>query len=201
MQIFHDAYFDFKGDVLEILEQRHDWAKFTFTQELFRYVFMDFIPELIVHSKNQDEEQSVITTTSTHGLNVHRFLGLRMIYTSGVVLSPDTFESLETLQGNKLAIVCNKLDLKPTDRLLLRLGHPRGLRRQNLRCYPRQEPGKIWHGEDSSERFPPTSTAAYTHILRPLSPFHSSVHRARTLRMTLTWDTGGRVMKWAINRL
>jgi hypothetical protein len=39
------------------LEQRHDWAKFTFTQELFRYVFMDFIPELIVHSKNQDEEQ------------------------------------------------------------------------------------------------------------------------------------------------
>ncbi|KAJ7712643.1 hypothetical protein B0H14DRAFT_3523813 [Mycena olivaceomarginata] len=58
MQIFHDAYFegkiDFKGDVLVILEQRHDWAKFTFTQELFRYVFMDFIPELI---KNQDEEQ------------------------------------------------------------------------------------------------------------------------------------------------
>jgi hypothetical protein len=39
-----------------------------------------------------------------------------MIYTSGVVLSPDTFESLETLQDNKLAIVCNKLDLKPTDR-------------------------------------------------------------------------------------
>ncbi|KAJ7741485.1 hypothetical protein B0H14DRAFT_3515308 [Mycena olivaceomarginata] len=66
MQIFHDAYFDFKGDVLEILEQHHDWAKFTFTQELFRYVFMDFIPELIVHSKNQDEEQSAITTSSTH---------------------------------------------------------------------------------------------------------------------------------------
>ncbi|KAJ7873459.1 hypothetical protein B0H14DRAFT_3438231 [Mycena olivaceomarginata] len=61
MQIFHDTYFegkiDFKGDVLEILEQHHDWVKFTFTQELFRYVFMDFIPELIVHSKNQDEEQ------------------------------------------------------------------------------------------------------------------------------------------------
>jgi hypothetical protein len=65
-------------------------------------------------------------TTSTHGklrpvvatyqLNVRRFLGPRMIYTSGVVLSPDTFESLETIQDNKLAIVCNKLDLKPTDR-------------------------------------------------------------------------------------
>jgi hypothetical protein len=49
---------------------------------------------------------------------VHRFLGLGIIiiYTSGVVLSPDTFKSLETLQNNKLAIICNKLDLKPTDR-------------------------------------------------------------------------------------
>ncbi|KAJ7712661.1 hypothetical protein B0H14DRAFT_3523829 [Mycena olivaceomarginata] len=112
MQIFHNPYFDFKGDVLEILEQHHDWAKFTFTQELFRYVFMDFIPELIVHSKNQDEEQSAITMSSTHGM----FLELRVIYTSGVVLSPHTFESLETLQDNKLAIICNKLDLKPTDR-------------------------------------------------------------------------------------
>ncbi|KAJ7619301.1 cyclopropane fatty acid synthase domain-containing protein [Roridomyces roridus] len=61
MQIFHDAYFegkiDFNGDVLDILEQRHDWAKFNFTPELFKYVFMNFIPEVIVHSQSQDEEQ------------------------------------------------------------------------------------------------------------------------------------------------
>ncbi|KAJ7780368.1 hypothetical protein B0H14DRAFT_3586291 [Mycena olivaceomarginata] len=123
MQIFHDAYFegkiDFKGDVLEILEQRHNWVKFTFTQELFRYVFMDLIPELIVHSKNQDEEQ-----VRDHYDFYSWFLGLRMIYTSGVVLSPDTFESLETLQDNKLAIVCNKLDLKPTDRMMSKSEYP-----------------------------------------------------------------------------
>ncbi|KAJ7873829.1 hypothetical protein B0H14DRAFT_3438047 [Mycena olivaceomarginata] len=170
MQIFHDAYFegkiDFKGDVLEILEQRQDWAKFMFTQGLFRYVFMDFIPELIVHSKNQDEEQV---------RNHYDFYSwFHVIYTSSVVLSPDTFESLETLQDNKLAIVCNKLDLKPMD------------------------------------RFPPTrsvSCAAITvktrhHVALIASVMSKSdpqsAHCARTPRMTLTWDTGGRVMKWAL---
>ena len=39
-----------------------------------------------------------------------------MIYTSGVILNPDIEESLEQLQDNKLAVVCNKLDLKPTDK-------------------------------------------------------------------------------------
>ncbi|KAJ7601393.1 hypothetical protein DFH06DRAFT_449708 [Mycena polygramma] len=56
MQLLHDAYFegkiDFKGDVLEMMEQRHNWASFKFTPELFRYVFMEFIPEVIVHSQS-----------------------------------------------------------------------------------------------------------------------------------------------------
>ncbi|KAJ6455064.1 sphingolipid C9-methyltransferase [Mycena vitilis] len=121
MQLFHDAYFegkiDFKGDVLEIMERRHDWASFKFTPELFRYVFMEFIPEVIVHSQSQDEEQ--VRGNYDRGDDFYAwFLGPRMIYTCGIVLSPDTFESLETLQDNKLAIVCSKLDLKATDRLL-----------------------------------------------------------------------------------
>jgi hypothetical protein len=45
-----------------------------------------------------------------------RFLGPRMIYTSGVVLDINKTETLEELQDNKLAIVCNKLNLKPTDK-------------------------------------------------------------------------------------
>lgn len=83
MQLFHDAYFegkvDFKGvlqpsslfrfiadvffatrllgDVLDVMEQRHDWAKMNFTPELFKYVFTSLIPEVIVHSQSQDEEQ------------------------------------------------------------------------------------------------------------------------------------------------
>ena len=45
------------GDVLDTLEARHDWAKMVFTPELFKYVFTKMIPEVIIHSESQDEEQ------------------------------------------------------------------------------------------------------------------------------------------------
>jgi hypothetical protein len=41
MQVFHDAYFDgkvdFKGDVLDVMEYRHDWASFEFTPEVSQH--------------------------------------------------------------------------------------------------------------------------------------------------------------------
>ena len=39
------------------MEKRHDWASFHMTPELFKYVLFNLIPEVIVHSQNQDEEQ------------------------------------------------------------------------------------------------------------------------------------------------
>ena len=45
------------GDVLDVLEYRHDWASFGFTFELFKYVFLNFIPDVIFHTQAQDEEQ------------------------------------------------------------------------------------------------------------------------------------------------
>ncbi|KII85568.1 hypothetical protein PLICRDRAFT_116276 [Plicaturopsis crispa FD-325 SS-3] len=121
MQVFHDAYFegkiDVNGDVLDILEQRHDWAKMIFTPELFKYVFTRFIPEVIVHSQSQDEEQ--VRGHYDRGDDFYEwFLGPRMIYTSGVISDITREETLEELQDNKLAIVCEKLDLQPSDRLL-----------------------------------------------------------------------------------
>jgi cyclopropane fatty-acyl-phospholipid synthase-like methyltransferase len=47
-----------------------------------------------------------------------RFLGPRMIYTCGIVLDLEKEETLEQLQDNKLTVVCEKLGLKPGDRLL-----------------------------------------------------------------------------------
>jgi cyclopropane fatty-acyl-phospholipid synthase-like methyltransferase len=41
-----------------------------------------------------------------------------MIYTSGLVRDITRAETLEELQDNKLKLVCEKLDLQPTDRLL-----------------------------------------------------------------------------------
>jgi len=58
------------GDVLEIMEQRHDWAKMTFTPEIFKHVFTELIPDVVTHSKNQDEEQvqDHYDRTSCHSL-------------------------------------------------------------------------------------------------------------------------------------
>lgn len=41
-----------------------------------------------------------------------------MVYTSGVILDNTRCETLEELQDNKLALLCNKLDLQPNDRFL-----------------------------------------------------------------------------------
>ncbi|OCB90670.1 sphingolipid C9-methyltransferase [Sanghuangporus baumii] len=105
------------GDVLDIMEMRHDWASFQFTPELFKYVFTRLIPDVIFHTQSQDETQ--VRDHYDRGDDFYGwFLGPRMVYTSGVILDPTRKETLEELQDNKLALVCNKLDLKPEDRLL-----------------------------------------------------------------------------------
>ncbi|GAA5840355.1 hypothetical protein JCM9279_002354 [Rhodotorula babjevae] len=121
MQVFYDNYFagkiEIKGDMLELLEWRHDWMSFPMTVELMRYVLTKLIPDVIFHSAGQDEEQ--VTDHYDRGDDFHEwFLGTRMIYTSGVISDIDRKETLEELQDNKLAVVCHKLQLKPTDRLL-----------------------------------------------------------------------------------
>jgi hypothetical protein len=39
------------------MELRHDWARFVFTPELFKYVLFNLIPDVIMHTESQDEEQ------------------------------------------------------------------------------------------------------------------------------------------------
>ncbi|KAL4245947.1 sphingolipid C(9)-methyltransferase [Abortiporus biennis] len=121
MQIFHDAYFegkiDFNGDVLDILEQRHDWSKMVFTPELFKYVLFNLIPDVIRHTEEQDTEQ--VRDHYDRGDDFYEwFLGPRMIYTSGIVTDLTRMETLEELQDNKLTVVCEKLNLQPEDHLL-----------------------------------------------------------------------------------
>jgi hypothetical protein len=57
MEEFHEMYFDgkvdFKGDCLEIMEYRHDWACFTFGISLFRFVLFGMIPETLMHTRSQ----------------------------------------------------------------------------------------------------------------------------------------------------
>ncbi|KAI4253995.1 MAG: hypothetical protein L6R42_007360 [Xanthoria sp. 1 TBL-2021] len=57
METFHEMYFDgkvdFKGDALEIMEYRHDWANWKFTISLCRYFLTGMIPEVIMHTRSQ----------------------------------------------------------------------------------------------------------------------------------------------------
>ncbi len=59
MESFYEMYFDgavdFKGDALDVLEYRHDWANFRFTLSLFRFFFTGMIPEVLMHTRSQGE--------------------------------------------------------------------------------------------------------------------------------------------------
>lgn len=121
METFQQLYFDgkvsFKGDCLDVMEYRHDWASFRFTLGLFRFFLLGMIPEVIFHSQSQDEEQ--VRDHYDRGDDFYTwFLGPRMIYTSGVIGDITREESLEEMQDNKLRIVADKIQLKEGEEVL-----------------------------------------------------------------------------------
>jgi sphingolipid C9-methyltransferase len=118
---FFEHYFngevDFKGDCLDVMEYRHDWASFRFTMNLYWFFLTGTIPEMIMHTKSQDEEQ--VRDHYDRGDDFYGwFLGPRMIYTSGIVSDITKEESLEQIQDNKLAVVCEKINLQKGDVML-----------------------------------------------------------------------------------
>ncbi|KAB2574735.1 Sphingolipid C9-methyltransferase 2 [Lasiodiplodia theobromae] len=121
LETFHEIYFagdvDLKGDMLDILEYRHDWASFRFTLSLFKFFLTGMMPEVILHTRSQDEEQ--VRGHYDRGNDFYAwFLGPRMIYTSGIISDPNREETLEELQDNKLAIVCEKIQLQRGEQVL-----------------------------------------------------------------------------------
>lgn len=121
METFHELYFagkvSFKGDALDVLEFRHDWCTFRFTLLLFRFFLFGMIPEVIMHSKSQDEEQ--VRDHYDRGDDFYTwFLGPRMIYTLGVISDIEREELLEELQDNKLNIVASKIQLNRGEHVL-----------------------------------------------------------------------------------
>jgi cyclopropane fatty-acyl-phospholipid synthase-like methyltransferase len=140
MQTFYEKYFDgdvtFNADCLEVLEYRHDWASFRFTVDIFRFVLFTFAPEVIMHSRSQGKKKPssnrliksfILTFLDEEQVRDHYdrgddfyawFLGPRMVYTSGTISDINKEETLEQLQDNKLAIVCEKIGLAEGERLL-----------------------------------------------------------------------------------
>ncbi len=137
METFHEMYFDgdvdFKGDALEALEYRHDWASFRFTLGLCRFFLTVMLPEVIMHTRSQGKLVwyrslvVVLTRTDEEQVRDHYdrgddfygwFLGPRMIYTSGIISDINKEETLEQLQDNKVAVVCEKIGLRPGEKML-----------------------------------------------------------------------------------
>lgn len=89
METFHEMYFDgavdFKGDCLEAMEYRHDWAAFRFTMSLYKFFLTGMIPEVIMHTRSQGIIISLFTlayilyiSTSTNTLQTRNKSGTIM---------------------------------------------------------------------------------------------------------------------------
>jgi len=119
MSVLYEAYFDgqidIPGDIYELLDQRNNFVKYTLTPAHLKWAITNFVPEVTVHTKSQD--QRIVREHYDRGNDFFGwFLGERMVYTSGFFNSKD--ESLEQSQDNKMNLVCQKLRLKPGERLL-----------------------------------------------------------------------------------
>lgn len=108
---FLNGHVDIKGDFEEFMKVRNGYFKYSLTPHHFYFLFSRFIPEVLIHSKSQDER--IVRAHYDRGNDFFAaFLGPRMVYTSGFFLDTDK-ESLEVAQDRKMQMVCNKLMMKP----------------------------------------------------------------------------------------
>ena len=119
MATLYEAYFDgaldIPGDIYALLRDRNLFVKYTLTPKHLKWAVTNFVPEVAIHSKSQDER--IVREHYDRGNDFFGwFLGERMVYTSGFFTSPA--ETLEQAQDNKLNLVCQKLQLAPGERLL-----------------------------------------------------------------------------------
>ena len=103
--------------MLDVLENRNDWASFRFTLGHLNFLLKNLLPEAFFHTREQDETQ--VREHYDRGNDFYdAFLGPMMIYTSGIITDKDKRESLEDLQRNKLNLVCEKIQLKSGEKML-----------------------------------------------------------------------------------
>src|ERR1019366_589675 len=107
---------DIKGDFEAFMKLRDSYFKYSLTPHHLKFFFTRMIPEVVIHSKAQDER--IVRSHYDRGNDFFAsFLGPRMVYTSGFFLDPEN-ESLEMAQDRKMQMVCNKLMMQPGDRHL-----------------------------------------------------------------------------------
>ncbi len=107
---------DIKGSFEEFMELRKTHFDFKLTPHHVKFFFSRMIPEVVIHSKKQDER--IVRAHYDRGNDFFAsFLGPRMVYTGGFWYDPHT-ETLEQAQDRKMTMVCEKLMMKPGDKHL-----------------------------------------------------------------------------------
>ena len=106
----YEAYFDgevdIPGDLFAFLRNRNHFVKYTLTWPHLKWAVTNFLPEVTIHSKDQDRR--IVREHYDRGNDFFGwFLGERMVYTSAFF--DNLGESLEQAQDNKLNLVCGKL--------------------------------------------------------------------------------------------
>jgi len=118
MTTLFEAYLDGAVDIPDMdafLDARRDLVDYTLTKHHFEFLFTRFIPEVAIHSKEQDKR--IVREHYDRGNDFFdAFLGERMVYTSAFFR--DEQESLEQAQDNKLDLVCRKLLVEPNHEML-----------------------------------------------------------------------------------
>jgi len=118
MEAYLDKRIDITSDVYEMLEHRGEITDESMGAALWNqlgFIFKNLLPEIVLHTKAQDRR--IVREHYDRGNDFFGFfLGPRMVYTSGFYKS--TTDTLEQAQDQKMALVGQKLMLKPTDRYL-----------------------------------------------------------------------------------
>lgn len=121
MTTLYEAYFDGQvdivGDIYEFLDDRDEYVSYVLTAEHIKFLFKNFIPEVTIHSKDQDRR--IVREHYDRGNDFFgAFLGDRMVYTAGYFVDGPKNSTLEEAQDEKINRCCKKLLLKPGEKLL-----------------------------------------------------------------------------------
>ncbi len=107
---------DLKGNFEDFMKVRDTYFDYTLTAHHIKFFFTRMIPEVLIHSKSQDER--IVREHYDRGNDFFSsFLGPRMVYTSGIWMDVKK-ETLEEAQDRKMQMVCQKLHMKPGDKHL-----------------------------------------------------------------------------------
>ncbi|MEQ6120559.1 cyclopropane-fatty-acyl-phospholipid synthase family protein [Reichenbachiella sp. MALMAid0571] len=106
---------DINIGMFELLSHRSEIFTYDYTNHHYYFFLSRMIPEVVIHSKKQDER--IIRSHYDNKNDLFNwFLGPKMIYTS--CYFKDESETLEEAQENKMDLIAQKMQLKPGERLL-----------------------------------------------------------------------------------